>query len=174
MTLKKIDYQIIFELMKNSKISDRRLAKKLGVSQPTVTRRRTRLEQENILNYTTIPNFEKLGLGILAVSFVHYDHSVLGQVMNREKSSKMIFTTLSKHPNIIFASSGRGLGFEGIAISVHKNYADFAAFTRTLKIDWAEYAHEIKSFLVSNKSDNVVKELTFKDLGDYIHTNNSE
>ena len=37
--LKSIDYKILFALMKNSKISDRQLAKEIGVSQPTVTRR---------------------------------------------------------------------------------------------------------------------------------------
>ncbi len=38
--LKPIDYKILFELMKDSHRSDRQLAKALGVSQPTVTRRR--------------------------------------------------------------------------------------------------------------------------------------
>jgi len=42
--LKVIDYKILFELTKNSKISDRKLAKKVGVSQPTITRRRAKLE----------------------------------------------------------------------------------------------------------------------------------
>ena len=53
--LKDIDFKILFELMKNSKTSDRKLAKKIGVSQPTVTRRRARLQKEVIEGYTTIP-----------------------------------------------------------------------------------------------------------------------
>jgi DNA-binding Lrp family transcriptional regulator len=47
-TLKDVDLKILSELMKNSKASDRQLAKKIGVSQPTVTRRRARLERELI------------------------------------------------------------------------------------------------------------------------------
>ncbi|UCE96610.1 MAG: AsnC family protein [Candidatus Bathyarchaeota archaeon] len=43
--LKKIDYMILFKLTKNSKFSDRKLARKFGVSQPTVTRRRAALEK---------------------------------------------------------------------------------------------------------------------------------
>lgn len=55
--LKPIDYKLLFELMKDSHRSDRQLAKALGVSQPTVTRRRAMLEKnyiEGIHNYPQI------------------------------------------------------------------------------------------------------------------------
>jgi len=58
MKLKNIDYMILSELIKNSKTSDRKLAKIVEVSQPTVTRRRINLEKEGLLEYTIIPNFE--------------------------------------------------------------------------------------------------------------------
>ena len=57
--LKQIDYKLLFELMKNSHRSDRQLAKALGVSQPTVTRRRAILEKDYIEGYTVIPKFGK-------------------------------------------------------------------------------------------------------------------
>ena len=44
--LKKIDYRILAELMKNSRLSDRELAKRMRVSQPTVSRIRTQLEKD--------------------------------------------------------------------------------------------------------------------------------
>ena len=47
--LKDLDKRILFEPMKNTKISDRNLSKKIGVSQPTITRRRTKLEREGKL-----------------------------------------------------------------------------------------------------------------------------
>ena len=59
--LKGIDFKILSELLKNSKMSDRKLAKKIGVSQPTVTRRRAKLEKDVIDCYTLIPEWEKLG-----------------------------------------------------------------------------------------------------------------
>ena len=68
--LKDIDFKILFGLMKNSKISDRKLAKTVGVSQPTVSRRRARLEKELIDGYTVIPKWGKLGYEILAFTFV--------------------------------------------------------------------------------------------------------
>ena len=74
--LKSIDYTILFALMKNSKISDRQLAKTIGVSQPTVTRRRARLEKEAIDGYTAIPKWAKIGYEILAITFVNSSYSL--------------------------------------------------------------------------------------------------
>ena len=65
-----IDYKILSELIKNSKTSDRSIAKLLNVSQPTVTRRRDKLEKEGLLEYTAIPNLEKLGFEIVAFHFI--------------------------------------------------------------------------------------------------------
>ena len=68
--IKDIDLKILSGLMKNSKISDRKLADSIGVSQPTVTRRRARLEKEAFDGYTVIPKWGKLGYEILALTFV--------------------------------------------------------------------------------------------------------
>jgi len=67
---KELPQQLLGELLKNSKRSDRELAKILGVSQPTVTRARNRLEQNGtIQDYTIIPNFKEMGFEILAINF---------------------------------------------------------------------------------------------------------
>src|SRR4030066_359501 len=55
--MKPLDYQLLFELMKDSHRSDRQLAKALGISQPTVTRRRAMLEDNIIEDYTDFPQF---------------------------------------------------------------------------------------------------------------------
>jgi len=53
---------LLYELMKNSKRSDRELAKVVKVSQPTITRMRKNLEKkEYIREYTIVPAVEKLG-----------------------------------------------------------------------------------------------------------------
>jgi len=71
--LREIDWKVLSELMKNAKLSDRELAKKIGSSQPTVTRTRRKLEKEGyIREYTLIPNFHRLGYEILAVTFFKY------------------------------------------------------------------------------------------------------
>ena len=61
--------KLLFEMLKNSRRSDRELAKVLGVSQPTVTRTRQRLEKEYIRSYTLFPLFDKIGYGIIAFTF---------------------------------------------------------------------------------------------------------
>jgi DNA-binding Lrp family transcriptional regulator len=54
-------------LMKNSKLSDREIAKRLKSSQPTVTRLRRFLEKQGwIKSYTVVPEFGKVGYKILA------------------------------------------------------------------------------------------------------------
>jgi DNA-binding Lrp family transcriptional regulator len=56
---------LLYELIKNSRRSDRDLAKILHVSQPTITRMRKKLETNDfILEYTLVPNFAKLGFEI--------------------------------------------------------------------------------------------------------------
>ena len=56
--------------MKNSRRSDRELAKATGSSQPTTTRLRTKLEKESyIREYMMIPNFSKIGYDIMALSY---------------------------------------------------------------------------------------------------------
>lgn len=44
--MKDVELKLISELLKNSRRSDRELAKTLGVSQPTVSRTLKRLEKE--------------------------------------------------------------------------------------------------------------------------------
>lgn len=66
--MKKIMMSLLFELLKNSKRSDRELAKILGVSQPTVTRMRGRLVKEGMIKeWTIIPDFVKIGYRIMAI-----------------------------------------------------------------------------------------------------------
>lgn len=52
--LKLLDYRLLLELMKDAKRSDRQLANILGISQPTVSRKRAFLEKELIDGYTAI------------------------------------------------------------------------------------------------------------------------
>jgi len=79
--LKPSDYKLLLELMKDSKRSDRQLAKVLGISQPTVTRKRGFLEKELIDGYTAIPKWDKLGYEIFAITLV----KIKPAIASREK-----------------------------------------------------------------------------------------
>jgi len=57
--MKKRMMNLLFELLKNSKRSDKELAKVLMVSQPTVTRMRSRLVKEGVIKEFTVKAWER-------------------------------------------------------------------------------------------------------------------
>jgi DNA-binding Lrp family transcriptional regulator len=71
--MKETELRLISELMKNSRRSDRELAKAIGVSQPTVSRTIQRLEKQCVIKeYTMIPDFTKIGYALLTVTLVKH------------------------------------------------------------------------------------------------------
>jgi DNA-binding Lrp family transcriptional regulator len=63
--LKDVELKLVAELMKNSRRSDRELAKVLKVCKATVTRIRSNLEKEGYLReYSAVPDFVKLGFSL--------------------------------------------------------------------------------------------------------------
>ncbi len=166
--LKPLDYKILSELMKNAKSSDRQIAKKLRVSQPTVTRRRAILEKEAIDGYAAIPKLEKLGFEILAFNFARWKPQIRVELMNTQEFLKKGRDFLSKHPNTLFVSSGYGEEGDSISITVHRNYADYSEYLRSVRTEWAEYLLDISSFLINIKGNEILRKFTFKHLADYI------
>jgi DNA-binding Lrp family transcriptional regulator len=82
--MKDLEIRLISELMKNSRRSDRQIAKELGVSQPTVSRTIARLEKECILReYTAIPDFRRLGYNLAAITFGNVKKQVKKKRQNR-------------------------------------------------------------------------------------------
>ena len=74
LVLKDIELKMLSELIKNCKRSDRELARAIGISQPTATRIRSKLEKEGyIRQYTTIPDLNKIGYTVASLNFVKLD-----------------------------------------------------------------------------------------------------
>ncbi len=165
--LKDIDYKILSELLKNSKMSDRKLAKKIGVSQPTVTRRRARLEKDVIDGYTLIPKWEKLGYEILALTFVKTVQS-LGTREKFEAAHKKGTEWFMKHPNIILGAGCRGMGTNAIIISVHKSYSDLDNFLTKVKRELGDMCTDIQTVLVNLGGNQILKPLHLKYLAEAI------
>ena len=116
--LKSLDYRLLSELIRNSRRSDRELAKVLHVSQPTVTRRRTLLEKELIESYTAIPRWEKLGYELFAITFV----KIKAVIASKEKYSetrKKGLEWVTKQPCVIMSAACRGMGVDSFMISIH-------------------------------------------------------
>ncbi len=153
---------LLREMLKNSKKSDREIAKHLGVSQATVSRIRTRLEREGyIKTYTVIPDFTKLGYEILAFTFSKLKS--YSTIEETEKILQLAKVWVDKHPNVIFAADGQGLGGKDtIMMSFHKNYSRYADFMRTYAMDWGQVISGFESFVVSLDSRYKMKPLDLK------------
>lgn len=162
MGLKDVELKLISELIKNSRRSDRELAKAIGISQPTVSRVRLRLEKEGLIEYTAVPNLAKLGFEIIAI--------IVG-TRNFEKHPQLELPKaqdfIKRHPNTIFVASGLGLGGDKLGISIHKNYAEYSKFMQELKAEWADIMN-VGTFLISLKGNDVLQPLSFKGFADYL------
>jgi len=158
---KELPEQLLRELLKGSKRSDRDLAKALNVSQPTITRARHKLEKNGMIeDYTLIPNFRKMGFEILALTFVKMRPDILSPERTEEAREYA-----AKFPNAIFASSGQGLGMTGVIISFHKNYTEYHQKVNLLRVDWKDLTEEVQSFIVPI-GEGEYKKFSLKHLGD--------
>jgi len=168
--MKDTELKLICELIKNSRKSDRELAKSIGVSQPTISRVRSRLEKEVIMEYTMRPNLHKLGFQILAVTFakLNPENQQNPKILERAKDF------VESHPNIMFASTGRGVHSDRLAVSIHKSYSDYSEFMQELKRDYGEFYTVTESFLVSLESDKILRPMTLRALADCLKEEKSE
>ena len=142
---KELPERLLRELLKNSKRSDRELAKVLGVSQPTVTRARHKLEQEGVIqDYTVVPDFKKLGFELMAIGLV----KVRPDAITPESIAKAKGYA-AKLPQAIFSSLGHGMGMNGVVISFHKNYTEFHQQMNQFRVAWKDYLDKIEFFIIA-------------------------
>jgi len=168
--MREIDRKVLAKLMRNSRLSDRELAKQIGSSQPTVTRARNRLEKQGyIREYTVLPEFKQLGYEILAITFFKYKKRFDAEKI--EKAKKILGKTFEKGPfEIIMAERGMGCGFNAVMISVHKDYNSLMRLT-----NWAQQFYElelgeIENFVVDLLDEVRYRPLTFSSLAKHVLT----
>jgi len=154
--------KLLKELVRNSRRSDRELAKTLRVSQPTVTRNR-KLVESYVRSYTVVPEFQKIGYEIFAVTFAKaktYD--------KREVETKLELARkwAIQHPNVFFASDGEGLGKDAVILSLHKDYSKYADFMREYTVYFADFISDVQSFVVSLKTGMIIKPFDLKYLAE--------
>jgi DNA-binding Lrp family transcriptional regulator len=169
LVLKEIELNLISELMKNSRRSDRDLAKALKVSQPTVTRVRTRLEKEGyIREYTIIPDFYKLGYEITSITFAKLREGLSDVELEKTRKLAAEMEKKSAYESIVIA---RGLGCESdlAIVSFHNSYGSYAQFMDMLRrfpnVDLANF----KSFIISLAQPHY-RSLTFSTLAKHVLT----
>lgn len=140
--MKRAMEKLLFELLKDSKRSDRELAKVLKVSQATVSRMRNTLVRDGLIRqFTIIPDFAKMGFEILAITSFKSKRS-------KEVADRAIKWTMAK-PNIIFAARAEGMGKNGVVISIHKNYTDYSNFLTEITSEGKSIIEDYDTLLIS-------------------------
>jgi DNA-binding Lrp family transcriptional regulator len=169
--MKESELRLISELMKNSRRSDRALAKAVGISQPTVSRIIRKLEKQGLIKeYTIVPDFTMLRFELMALTFISIKPTL--DSTEASEARKMAEEKVKESPgNIIMLEKGIGLNHTGVVISFHKNYSDYARFIQTFREAQTTqaYVHEsIESFLIDLKDKIRYRPLTLAALADHI------
>jgi DNA-binding Lrp family transcriptional regulator len=166
--LKDVELKLVAELLKNSRRSDRELARAIGTSQPTVTRTLRRLEKEGcIKEYTMIPDFEKLGFKIMAITFIKRPRNVSSEELERlMKLGREIAETTGLKG--VLALRGMGLGYDVAVISIHEDYSSFLEHLDGIKrFPHADVA-SLQSFLIDLTDKVQYRPFTFSYLSKYV------
>jgi DNA-binding Lrp family transcriptional regulator len=151
MLMKEIERRLLSELVKNSRRSDRELAKAIGTSQPTATRIRLKLEKEGcIRQYTAIPNFVKIGYTILALHFIKLDLRMNQTQEELNAFKETHYEALNRNPNaVVLVKRGRGLGYDAVSISLHEDYTSCCSFQNLLREAMSKSITDMDVFLIN-------------------------
>lgn len=171
--MKDIEFRLMAELMKDSRRSDRDLAKKLNVSQPTVTRTRTRLEKEGtIKEYTMIPDFQKLGFQIMSFTLAKLRKDVSEDDIAVTRA-KLRETLKTAHVSTVLTMRGIGADANYVTIAFHESYNAYLRFIDLVRQQPILQVTDIRTFMV-NLAETQFRPLSFKTLAEYVVRMKSE
>jgi DNA-binding Lrp family transcriptional regulator len=172
--MKETELKLISELLKDSRRSDRELAKAIGVSQPTVSRMIKRLEKEGVIRgYTLVPDFSKLGYSLLAITFVQLKQA-LTMEQTEEARDRARDSLRENHDEVIMLERGIGLSHDGVFLSFHKDYSSYVDFRNWLQSFEFLETPDIETFIVNLKDTVRYRSLGFSTLAKHILTMNGK
>jgi DNA-binding Lrp family transcriptional regulator len=157
---------LLKELLINSNISDRKLAKKLGVSQPTISKmKKDLIENDLIEGFTVIPNFYKIGYKILAFTFVKSKTVFISKEETKKRLS-IVKRWMMNNPNIVFCANSRGMNVDRVMVSFHKGYEEYDNFLQEHNQELGHSLENVKSLLVNLAGNRTIKPFHFKYLAE--------
>ena len=167
--MKETELRLVSELMKNSRRSDRQLARAIGVSQPTISRMIQKLEKQGIIKeYAMIPDFAKLGYGLLAVTFVKYRKDLTPEKL-AEAEWKLVDSARGENsPEVVIADRGIGLGYDAVFISYEKDYSAFTHLVDRIKVFKHLETTETQSFIIDLNDKLHYRSLTYSTLANHL------
>ncbi len=146
--MKEIELKLISELMKNSRRSDRELAKAVGSSQPTVSRTIKRLEKEGyIKEYTIMPDFKKLGYQIMGITLISRSEPKSQEKLAEIRKATTELEKISPHASLV-AVSGVGLRKDTLFVTFYKSYSAYLEAMQLVKGIPNIDVQSLESFLV--------------------------
>ncbi len=157
--------------MKNSRRSDRELAKALKVSQPTITRTRGRLEKEGyVREFTIIPDFQKLGFQLVAFVLIRMKKSLTAEEYKKAQETATKDIAEKAPDEIVLFERGMGAGYDGVMVSFHKSYSDYRKLLDRIKeYPFVDIAATL-SFLVDLTDKTQYRYFTFSTLAKHLMT----
>jgi DNA-binding Lrp family transcriptional regulator len=168
--LKDIEVRVLAELMKNSRKSDRELAKVVGVSQPTVTRIRNKLEKSGIIKeYTLIPDFTKLGYQIMAVAFIGKQEGPTEKESKELRKAAAELENKTPYASLIVVN-GVGLGKGRMLVNLYKDYASYTKGMEVIKSLPNVQADNLEGFLVDLNDERNFRILSLRQIARHIET----
>ncbi len=168
--MKDSERKLVSELIKNSRRSDRELAKAIGVSQPTIGRMLKKLAKVGaIREYTMIPDFRQLGYTLMAFTFVKLKSALRPEQV--EKARQVARESLTEAPKeLVFLERGIGLGYNGLLITFHQDYSHYKEFRKWLtEFDFLEIS-DLQGFIVNLDGTAHYRPLTFQTLAKHLLT----
>jgi DNA-binding Lrp family transcriptional regulator len=165
------DMKLISELLKNSRRSDRELAKAIGISQPTVTRNRIRLEKEGYLReYTVVPDFRKLGFELASFNLVSVGKNLSKEELEKAQQTQLKNMAKGVAEEIVLFNKGMGEGHDAVVVAFHKSYSDYTKFVRKMEASPLVDISRTSSFIVNLADETQYRYLTFSTLAKYLLT----
>ena len=166
--MKDSELKVIIELLKNSHRSDRELARAIGVSQPTITRTRVKLEKQGMIKeYTIIPDYLQLGFELLSITFTKMKGPRSKEIFDDMK--KHARNTMSEQPSaLILGNTGMGCNADYVAITFHRNYSEYSEFMRTIRGFPNVNIDETRSFIIDLSEKDQMQSLSFSHLAGFL------
>jgi len=166
--LKGVELALIAELTKNSRRSDRELAKRLHVSQPTVTRIRNKLEKEGIIReYTIIPDFIRLGYQIASITFAKMKEPPSQETIDEVRRQAGEMEKKNPSPTIV-AMRGIGCNADYVSVAFHKTYSEYTEYGKFIRQFPQVKVDEIRSFVIDLLDESHFRYLTLSVFADYL------
>jgi DNA-binding Lrp family transcriptional regulator len=173
--LKDTELKLISELMKDSRRSDRELAKALGLSQPTVGRLIKRLQKEGVIKeFTVVPDFRKLGFNLMAIIMFKLKAISPEELQELQKAAHELDN--QEHRPYLLVMDGIGLKNQLVVISFHKDYTDYSSYIQSMREAASSgmkaymNAEEIESFLIDLTQEGHYQPLTFSRVAVHLQT----